>query len=245
MRAAVFLHLDGDSSGLLGKALEQAGVDCEEFHLHKDVPTPDPADHDILVVMGAAQQTWEEEANPWLIPEKAAIRHWVSDLKKPFFGICFGHQLLADSLGGEVGLAETSEIGLTQVDRHGHASSDPVFGAMADDGNWMQWHHAEVKRAPEGAEIFASSPACDIQAMHFGPSIVSIQFHAESSLNTIEKWKDDQITLDALHKASGEGAYDRLVADARERMPATEQNAMRLFNRWIEVNSLGAARLSA
>ena len=36
-----------------------------------------------------------------------------------------------------------------------------------------------------------------------------------------------------------------LLADARDRMPATEQNAMRLFNRWIEVNSLGSTRLSA
>ena len=245
MRAAIFIHLDGDSSGLLGKALEQAGVECEEFHLHKDVLPPDPADHDVLVVMGAAQQTWEEEENPWLIPEKAAIRHWVEVLRKPFFGICFGHQLLADSLGGEVGQSETSEVGVLQVNRHSNAATDPVFSAMAEAGNWMQWHHAEVKRPPAGAQIFASSPACDIQAMHLGPSIVSIQFHAEGSLNTIEKWKDDQVTLDALHKACGEGAYERLLADARERMPATEQNAMRLFNRWIEVNGLGQTRLTA
>lgn len=245
MRAAIFIHLDGDSSGLLGKALEHAGIACDEFHLHNDVSTPHPDNHDIMIVMGAAQQTWEEEENPWLVHEKDAIRHWVQDLKKPFFGICFGHQLLADSLGGEVGLAETSEIGITRVNRHANAAADPVFSAMVEDGGWMQWHHAEVKRAPEGAEIFASSPDCAIQAMHFGPSIVSIQFHAESSLKTLEKWKDDQVTLDALHKASGEGAYDALIANARERMPATEQNAMRLFNRWIEVNGLGQSRLSA
>ncbi len=245
MRAAIFLHLEGDSAGLLGKALDQAGVRSEEFHLYDSVPTPDPAAHDILVVMGAAQQAWEEDEHPWLVPEKAAIRHWVRDLKKPFFGICFGHQLLADSLGGDVGLSDTSEIGLTRVKRHDGAASDAVFSSMAHDGNWMQWHHAEVKRAPDGAQVFASSAHCPVQAMHLGPSIVSIQFHAESSLQTIEKWKDDQVTLDALHKAAGDGAYDRLVADARERMPATEQNAMRLFNRWIEVNGLGQSRLSA
>ena len=130
MRAAVFIHLDGDSSGLLGRALENAGVELEEFPLYKGVPTPDPTDHDILVVMGAAQQVWEEEENPWLVGEKAAIRHWVGDLNKPFFGICFGHQLLADSLGGEVGLCDTSEVGILQVDRHDQAAADPVFGSI-------------------------------------------------------------------------------------------------------------------
>lgn len=144
-----------------------------------------------------------------------------------------------------MGLAETSEVGIMQVNRHAHASADLVFGAMADDGNWMQWHHAEVKKAPDGAEIFASSENCAIQAMGLAPDIVSIQFHAESSLNTLEKWKDDQVTLDALHRASGPGSYDRLVKSARNKMPATEVNAMRLFNRWIEVNSLGEKRLSA
>lgn len=86
MRAAVFLHLEGDSSGLLGKALENAGVTLEEFHLYDGVPTPDPVDHDVLVVMGAAQQVWEEEANPWLVAEKAAIRHWVRTEGSPFSG---------------------------------------------------------------------------------------------------------------------------------------------------------------
>ena len=67
MRAAIFLHLEGDSSGLLGKALEQAGIICDDIHLYKGEPTPDPGAHDILVTMGAAQQVWETEEHPWLV----------------------------------------------------------------------------------------------------------------------------------------------------------------------------------
>lgn len=245
MRAAIFLHLEGDSSGLLGKALAQAGVECEDIHLYKGEPTPDPNAHDILVAMGAAQQVWETDENPWLIAEKAAIRHWVEDLGKPYFGICFGHQLLADALGGQVGLSKQHEIGILQVDRHEDAAQDPVFSAMEPNGHWMQWHLAEVTTAPEGAAVLASSGDCAIQAMSLGPSTVSIQFHAESSLPTIEKWKDDQITLDAMARTTHPGHYEKVLADARALMPATEQNAMRLFNRWIEVNQLGATRLSA
>lgn len=245
MRAAIFLHLEGDSSGLLGKALEQAGVVCDDIHLYRGEPTPDPADHDILVTMGAAQQVWETEEHPWLIDEKAAIRHWVEDLGKPYFGICFGHQLLADALGGEVGLSKANEIGILQVDRHEKAAHDPVFSAMEPAGHWMQWHLAEVTKAPAGAKVLASSNDCAIQAMSLGPQAVSIQFHAESSLPTIEKWKDDQITLDAMARSTHPGHYQKVLADARQRMPSTEINAMRLFNRWIEVNELGEKRLTA
>ena len=245
MRAAIFLHLEGDSSGLLGKALEQAGVVCDDIHLYKGEPAPDPGAHDILVTMGAAQQVWETEEHPWLIEEKAAIRHWVEDLEKPYFGICFGHQLLADALGGQVGMSKCNEIGILQVNRHEEAAHDPVFSAMEPDGHWMQWHLAEVTKAPDGAQVLASSGDCAIQAMSLGPHVVSIQFHAESSLPTIEKWKDDQITLDAMARCAHPGHYAKVLDDARRLMPATEMNAMRLFNRWIEVNALGAKRLSA
>ena len=245
MRAAIFLHLDDDSSGLLGKALEQAGIVCEDVRLHQGARVPDPADHDILVVMGAAQQVWEVEENPWLIAEKEAIRHWVEDLGKPYFGICFGHQLLADALGGQVELSKTKEIGILKVNRHDEAAKDQVFSAMETDGHWMQWHLAEVTKAPEGAQVLASSGACDIQAMSLGAHTVSIQFHAESSLPTIEKWQDDQITLDAMARSTHPGHYAQVLSDARKLMPATEFNAMRLFNRWIEVNELGEKRLSA
>lgn len=245
MRAAIFLHLEDDSSGLLGKALAQAGVVCEDIHLHKGQPTPDPADHDILVAMGAAQQVWQTEEFPWLIEEKAAIRHWVEDLGKPYFGICFGHQLLADALGGRVELSKSREIGILPVSRHETGAQDPVFSAMEPEGHWMQWHLAEVAEAPEGAEVMASSDACAIQAMSLGKHAVSIQFHAESSLATIEKWKDDQVTLNAMARDAHPDHYAQVLTNARALMPSTEMNATRLFNRWIEANQIGETRLTA
>ena len=54
-------------------------------------------------------------ADPWLISEKAAVRQWVRTFDWPMLGICLGHQLLADALGGEVSRAKTPEADLCNI----------------------------------------------------------------------------------------------------------------------------------
>jgi GMP synthase-like glutamine amidotransferase len=48
-----------------------------------------------MIVMGGPQDVWEEDQYPWMRTEKAAIRTFVMDMRRPYLGLCLGHQLLA------------------------------------------------------------------------------------------------------------------------------------------------------
>ena len=70
----------------------------------------------MLWVMGGPMDVWDVVEHPWLVPEKAAIRKWVRDLERPYLGLCLGHQLLADALGGTCGPQRPPEIGVLDVE---------------------------------------------------------------------------------------------------------------------------------
>ena len=242
MRAVVLKHLEGEGPGLLGDILSRHGVEFDCINLNAGHPVPPADQHDLMLAMGASQQVWQEDLYPWLVEEKEAIRHWVQDLRKPYFGVCFGHQLLADALGGKVGPADEDELGLLQVKCKREAADDPVFRAMADNAHWLQWHTAEVVEPPEGARVTASTDACAVQAMSVGVHAASIQFHAEATMERVDSWLTLRDCIDNMAKMRGEGAHERFLEQAKLHLPQANRNAARLFTRWLEVNRLIPAK---
>ena len=108
--------------------------------------------------------TWQEEANPWLVNEKAFIKEAVEGRGLPYLGLCLEHQLLADALGGKVGPSKTPEIGVLDVQLTELGASGVFFDGLPEIFPTLQWHSAEVQQMPAGAECLATSPACAVQA---------------------------------------------------------------------------------
>ena len=118
MRLLVFQHLDCEHPGSLRKFLAADGVQWDTVELDAGQPIPPLEGYDALWVMGGPMDVWDIEECPWLIPEKQAIRTWVRDLKRPYLGLCLGHQLLADALGGTCGPQRPPEVGVLSGQSH-------------------------------------------------------------------------------------------------------------------------------
>lgn len=101
------------------------------------------------------------------------------DLGIPVLGICLGHQLIAHSLGGEIGPGRSGGYGGVSVTIH---TNERIFnGYPATIQVWAS-HADEVKRAPDGFEILATSSICEVEAMAcHEKKIFGLQWHPEVS----------------------------------------------------------------
>jgi GMP synthase-like glutamine amidotransferase len=187
-RVLVLQHHPDEHPGSLGPLLEEAGFALTTVELDAGHAIPPLEPFDLMLVMGGPQHAWQVKEYPWLITEKAAIRDWVGDLGRPYLGVCLGHQLLADALGGGVALMEAPEIGVLDVIRTPDGQADPVFGRLPARLPGLQWHEAEVVEPPDGAAVLAENASSPVQALRVGPHALGVQFHLEVSAGTIPKW---------------------------------------------------------
>lgn len=124
--------------------------------------------------------------------------------------MCLGHQLLATAQGGEVGTAALPEVGVFDVEMTADGKAHPFFDGLEKSHRVMQWHHAEVKRAPQGALVLAHSPAAAVQSLAIDTHALSTQFHCEFSAQTVATWSSLPSYIAMLEKDHGIGAYERL-----------------------------------
>lgn len=133
-------------------------------------PLGDPAAHDAYLLTGSRHGVYD--GLPWIEPLKAFIRE-AAALRRPQAGICFGHQILAEALGGKVRKADIGwRVGMERyyIRRNGEAAtlSMPAF------------HQDQVVRAPPGTDIIASNEACAFAGLHYRDApVLSYQFHPE------------------------------------------------------------------
>jgi GMP synthase (glutamine-hydrolysing) len=138
---------------------------------------PDPRAPRGVVVTGSSamvtdRAAWSEATAGWL---RAAIAGGT-----PVLGICYGHQLLADVLGGRVDFNPRGrEIGTVALDLRSEAREDPLLGPLPGGAEFHATHQQSVVALPPDVRWLASTAEDPHHAFAVGAHAWGVQFHPE------------------------------------------------------------------
>ena len=144
-----------------------------------------PFDGGAYVITGSSANVPNRE--PWMLAFEGWLREAVA-MKLPIFGICFGHQILAQALGGEVQKNPRGrEMGTVRVERF---VDDPIFDGMPSSFEANATHVDTVVRLPEGAVAMARNELEDHHVIRFTNTCYGAQFHPEVDASIMKSYID-------------------------------------------------------
>ncbi|MCL9813043.1 type 1 glutamine amidotransferase [Natranaeroarchaeum aerophilus] len=151
-------------------------ADLVEFDVTDVEVPPEVEAFDGVVVTGSRVSVyWDED---WIAP----TREWVQEAIEaglPCLGVCWGHQLLADALGGEVAGMGEYEIGYREIQHRGEST---LFDGIDERFTAFTTHSDEVVTPPPGAEVLAEN---DYSIHAFRKDrVFGVQFHPEYDTET-------------------------------------------------------------
>jgi GMP synthase-like glutamine amidotransferase len=159
---------------LIADWAKSRGFSTEVLMVPELTEFPSPGDYRWVVPLGSERCAADTEVD-WIQAE-ASFLAGAHDSGTPVFGICFGAQLLAMALGGDVLPGTAAEVGWRDLE---------VDGPAPYSGRWFQWHF-DTFVVPGKAELLGQSEVGP-EVFRQGDS-VGVQFHPEVTLALIQRW---------------------------------------------------------
>lgn len=175
---------DWIAQGMLPKdllAAEHPAVQVIDAVAHKNGALTYPSLQMCAGVVVSGSHAMVTDHAPWM-QGLAAWLYSVCTAGIPVLGICFGHQLLTNILGGQVGAHPAGlEMGTVPVAIQTDVSQDPVWKDMPACFDAHVVHYQSVCHLPKGASVLAGNSHDPHQAFRWQHNVWGVQFHPEFS----------------------------------------------------------------
>jgi GMP synthase (glutamine-hydrolysing) len=137
---------------------------------------------DYLAVILSGSKFDVTQELPWMVALSSWLKTWIG--KVPMLGMCFGHQIIGRTLGGEVMYNPRGpEVGTYHVElieaARSEAALDPLVSKLPPTFPVVLIHAQSVVKLPPGAVAFYSSSIERHQLVRFAPNTYGTQFHPE------------------------------------------------------------------
>ncbi|OCP36199.1 type 1 glutamine amidotransferase [Ensifer sp. LC163] len=157
----------GDYSDFFVKLLAGEEAEFVTYSVVDGVFPEGPAAADAWLITGSRFAVYEP--HPWIGPLETLVRE-IYARRLPMVGICFGHQIIAQALGGKVEKYQGGwSVGPVEYRRHDLGISQTL----------LAWHQDQVVDLPEDAEVIGSTPFCANAMLRYGDRALTFQPHPE------------------------------------------------------------------
>ena len=164
----------------------QRGVDGSRFNFTSmdvfDGEMPNYNDGDAWIITGASESVYDDL--DWIVELEQAIKRGI-EVEKPILGICFGHQILAQAMGGKVERNSKGwELGsypMVKIVNH------HLFRNININDFFYNSHQDTVIDLPNGFIPLAHNEM-GLQAFNYGKRVYGVQFHPEFTHNIMKKY---------------------------------------------------------
>ncbi|MFT5342528.1 MAG: GMP synthase-like glutamine amidotransferase [Paracoccaceae bacterium] len=197
----VLVKQNGNYDQIFSNFLGGNGFEIETWPVVDMVFPPNAEAADGWLITGSRFGVYEDHR--WIAPLEQLIRD-IHARRAPLIGVCFGHQIIAQALGGKVEkFADGWAVGRTNYDM-----GDKTLTVNA-------WHQDQVIEPPKEAKVLGGNAFCENAVLAYGDTIWTLQPHPEFTAQY----------LDGLLKTRGPGLVpDDLLAQATHTLNEPNSN---------------------